>query len=602
MKKNKRLIWQLYPSYLLIILISLGAVSGYSSGAFRDFFLERTVADLKIQNHLLEKQIVQRLFSPDATGIDLLCKEIGASVLTRITVILPNGRVIGDSEELSGNMENHGDRPEVISAVAGDAGTAIRYSRTLRQRMMYVAVPLRTNNRVKGILRTSIPLTSVDDELKSVQMRIVFGGFLIALLASGICLCVSRRISRPIEEMKQGAAHFARGEFGHRLVAPNTKEMAGLADAMNQMAIQLKDRIETIISQRNEYEAVLSSMVEGVIAIDMEERVLSINHAAASILKSGLSELKGRSIQEAVRNRDLHYFVRETLSSGKVAEGDIALRHNGEQILNIRSTPLCDANEKRIGTLVVLDDVTHLRHLEEVRQDFVANVSHEIRTPLTAIKGFVETLRHGAMGNPEEADRFLAIIEKHVNRLTSIIEELLLLSGIEQEDEIRQIQLEEGSVEEVIRASVQVCQAEAEEKNIEIDISCEETFSAKTDPPLLEQALVNLLDNAIKYSRENSIVRVETVLSDSEIIIKVQDYGMGVSKQHLPRLFERFYRVDKARSRKQGGTGLGLAIVKHITQAHGGRVTVESTLGKGSMFAIHLPICQTSEVFETSEV
>ncbi|HHC23969.1 MAG TPA: HAMP domain-containing protein [Desulfobacterales bacterium] len=589
MKKKKRLIWQLYPSYLLIILISLGAVSGYASSALRHFFLNRTAADLKTQSQLLEKQIARRLFSQDIASVDPVCKEIGASVLTRITVMLSNGRVVGDSEKNPGNMENHGDRPEVIRAAAGQVGTAIRYSRTLEQRMMYVALPLKINDSVKGVLRTSIPLMSVDEELKSVQIRIAFGGCLIAFLASGICLYVSRRISHPIEEMKQVAEHFAKGELEHRLAAPNTKEMAGLADAMNQMAVQLRERIETVISQRNEYEAVLSSMVEGVIAIDMEERILSINHAAANILKNSSHEMKGRTIQEVVRNRELHAFVEETLSSGQTAERDIVLRQNGERILNIRSAPLCNANEKRIGTLVVLDDVTHLRHLEEVRRDFVANVSHEIRTPLTAIKGFVETLQNGAVDNPEEAERFLAIIEKHVNRLAAIIEELLLLSKIEREDEIRQIQLEEGSVEEVIRASVQACQAKAEEKNIRIDISCEDTFSAKADLPLLEQAVVNLLDNAIKYSRENSVVRVETALSDSEIIIKVQDHGMGISKQHLPRLFERFYRVDKARSCKLGGTGLGLAIVKHITQAHDGRVTVESALGKGSTFAIHLP-------------
>ncbi len=589
MKKKKRLIWQLYPSYLLIILISLGAVSGYASSALRHFFLNRTAADLKTQSQLLEKQIARRLFSQDIASVDPVCKEIGASVLTRITVMLSNGRVVGDSEKNPENMENHGDRPEVIRAAAGQVGTAIRYSRTLEQRMMYVALPLKINDSVKGVLRTSIPLMSVDEELKSVQIRIAFGGCLIAFLASGICLYVSRRISHPIEEMKQVAEHFAKGELEHRLAAPNTKEMAGLADAMNQMAVQLRERIETVISQRNEYEAVLSSMVEGVVAIDMEERILSINRAAANILKNSSHEMKGRTIQEVVRNRELHAFVEETLSSGQTAERDIVLRQNGERILNIRSAPLCNANEKRIGTLVVLDDVTHLRHLEEVRRDFVANVSHEIRTPLTAIKGFVETLQNGAVDNPEEAERFLAIIEKHVNRLAAIIEELLLLSKIEREDEIRQIQLEEGSVEEVIRASVQACQAKAEEKNIRIDISCEDTFSAKADLPLLEQAVVNLLDNAIKYSRENSVVRVETALSDSEIIIKVQDHGMGISKQHLPRLFERFYRVDKARSCKLGGTGLGLAIVKHITQAHDGRVTVESALGKGSTFAIHLP-------------
>lgn len=589
MKKKKRLIWQLYPSYLLITLISITAVSWYASNSLRHFFIDRTASDLQTRGRLLEQQFEGYLSSLDSISIDNLCKEIGKTASTRITVILPNGDVIGDSEEDPGIMDNHADRPEVIQASAGQLGTSIRYSRTLHQRMMYAAIPVVINNKTKAVIRTSIPLTSIDDELKSIQIKIALGGFFIALLASGICLYVSRRISRPIEEMRQGAEHFARGDLRYRLDTPNTKELGGLAEAMNQMAIQLEDRIKTVINQRNEYEAVLSSMMEGIVAVDTEERIISVNQAAASMLKSKLSELKGRSVQEMIRNRELQGFVAETLSSGKALQGDIIFRRNGEKVLNTHSTPLCDANNKRIGTLIVLNDVTQLRRLENVRRDFVANVSHEIKTPLTAIKGFVETLRCGAMENPEEAGRFLAIIDNHVNRLAAIIEDLLQLSRIEQEGEIKQIQLKESYIKDVIQASIQVCQAKAEKKRIRIDVLCEDSVLAKIDPPLLEQAFVNLLDNAIKYSKEESKIRIETILTDSEAIISFQDHGIGIAKKHLPRLFERFYRVDKARSRKLGGTGLGLAIVKHIIQAHGGDVTVESTPGKGSTFAIHLP-------------
>lgn len=589
MKKKKRLIWQLYPSYLLITLISITAVSWYASNSLRHFFIDRTASDLQTRGRLLEQQIKEYLSSLDSISIDNLCKEIGKTASTRITIILPNGDVIGDSEEDPGIMDNHANRPEVIQASAGQLGTSIRYSRTLHQRMMYAAIPVVINNKTKAVIRTSIPLTSIDDELKSIQIKIALGGFFIALLASGICLYVSRCISRPIEEMRQGAEHFARGDLRYRLDTPNTKELGGLAEAMNQMAIQLEDRIKTVINQRNEYEAVLSSMMEGIVAVDTEERIISVNQAAASMLKSKLSELKGRSVQEMIRNRELQGFVVETLSSGKALQGDIIFRRNGERVLNTHSTPLCDANNKRIGTLIVLNDVTQLRRLENVRRDFVANVSHEIKTPLTAIKGFVETLRCGAMENPEEAGRFLAIIENHVNRLAAIIEDLLQLSRIEQEGEIKQIQLKESYIKDVIQASIQVCQAKAEKKRIRIDVLCEDSVLAKIDPPLLEQAFVNLLDNAIKYSKEESKIRIETILTDSEAIISFQDHGIGIAKKHLPRLFERFYRVDKARSRKLGGTGLGLAIVKHIIQAHGGDVTVESTPGKGSTFAIHLP-------------
>jgi two-component system phosphate regulon sensor histidine kinase PhoR len=267
------------------------------------------------------------------------------------------------------------------------------------------------------------------------------------------------------------------------------------------------------------------------------------------------------------------------------------LYQNGERILNLKSSPLLDANKEQIGTLVVYNDVTQLRRLENMRRDFVANVSHEIKTPLTAIKGFVETLYRGKVEKPEETERFLGIIQKHVDRLSSIIEDLLSLSRIEQEDEGRTIQLERGYIEDVFKSAIQICRPKAEEKEITINLICEEQLRSNFDPTLLEQAVVNLLDNAIKYSEPNSAIHLTANLNDSEVKIIVEDQGIGIAKKHLPRLFERFYRVDKARSRKLGGTGLGLAIVKHIAQAHGGQVTVKSTPGKGSTFTIHLPKC-----------
>jgi len=257
--------------------------------------------------------------------------------------------------------------------------------------------------------------------------------------------------------------------------------------------------------------------------------------------------------------------------------------------LNIQTTSFRDEGENFIGIIVVLNDVTRLRRLENMRKEFVSNVSHEIKTPLTAIKGFVETLSHGAMENPGEAKRFLNIIEKHVNRLVAIIEDLMRLSVIEQKDKSKEIKLIKGNIRSVIKTAIQVCQAKAEAKSIKVDLICNEDISAGIDPPLLEQAAVNLLDNAVKYSDKDGLVQIEAIITDTEVCISFKDYGIGIPKEHLPRLFERFYRVDKARSRKLGGTGLGLAIVKHIIQTHGGYVTVESKSGKGSNFVIHLP-------------
>jgi two-component system phosphate regulon sensor histidine kinase PhoR len=265
------------------------------------------------------------------------------------------------------------------------------------------------------------------------------------------------------------------------------------------------------------------------------------------------------------------------------------LSSNGDLFLSGHGTLLQDAQGKQIGALIVLNDVTRLRRLEKIRRDFVANVSHEIKTPITAIKGFVETLREGAVKNPDDAERFLGIIEKHVERLEAIIEDLLSLSRIERGTEREENELVEKSVKDVLDTAIRVCEVGAVARKIDIELSCPENLFSKMEPRLLEQAVVNLLDNAVKYSNEESSIRVEASQGEGEIILSVRDEGCGIEKKHLSRLFERFYRVDKARSRQLGGTGLGLAIVKHIAQAHGGHVNVESTPGKGSTFSIYLP-------------
>lgn len=589
MRKKKRLLWQLFPSYLLITLISLVAVSIYASTSFKHVYLDQVADDLQARAQLLEKQILQFIGPMDADVIDALCKEVGQLSATRITVILPSGVVIGDSHDEPARMDNHAMRPEIIEARKGLVGTSIRYSTTLQQKMMYVAIPLTDGENIKAVIRTSLPITAIDKELKSIQVKIVFGGLLIALLAAVLSLYVSRRISLPIEKMKEGSEHFARGDLSYRLPETDLEEIGSLAVTLNQMAAQLDDRINTIMNQRNELEAVLSSMEEGVIALDVDERIISINQAAARIFGRKPGDFLNRTVQEAVRNTELQQLVRDALSTSENLESDITHYHEGERIIHIHSTSLFDSTGLSSGILVVLNDVTQLRQLENMRRDFAANVSHEIKTPLTAITGFVETLRHSCNEKPEDAERFIDIIDKHVNRLAAIVDDLISLSKIEQDDEKKEINLQKSPIRNVLQAAVDICREKAEQKEITIDIGCEKDISAMIDATLLEQAIFNLLDNAINYSDQQNTVQVSVVVQDIEIIISVQDHGVGIAKEHIPRLFERFYRVDKARSRTLGGTGLGLAIVKHIVQAHGGHVTVKSSLGKGSIFSVHLP-------------
>jgi two-component system phosphate regulon sensor histidine kinase PhoR len=276
-------------------------------------------------------------------------------------------------------------------------------------------------------------------------------------------------------------------------------------------------------------------------------------------------------------------------------ERDVVLYSKEERVLNGHATLLRDGEGNRVGVLVVLNDITRLRKLENIRKDFVANVSHEIRTPITAIKGFVETLRDGAMQNPQDGERFLGIIQNHVLRLEALVEDLLSLSRIEEETEKEEIVLEEKTVKDVLVGALQLCQAKSEPKQIRMELSCRADLVGKINPSLLEQAVVNLLDNAINYSEPEKSIWVEADTTPQEILIQVRDEGCGIEKHHQERLFERFYRVDKARSRKQGGTGLGLAIVKHIMEAHGGSVSLESQLGRGSTFTLHLPRISSQE-------
>ena len=321
----------------------------------------------------------------------------------------------------------------------------------------------------------------------------------------------------------------------------------------------------------------------------MEEKIISVNQAAGELFHIDLASVQGKSMQEAIRNPDLQRFVKKALSSERHVEADIVARGEEERTLQGHGAMLVDAEGERIGAVVVLNDITQLRKLETMRQDFVANVSHEIKTPITAIKGFVETLRDGALSDPEDAKRFLSIIQKHIDRLNLLIEDLLKLSRIEQDKSQEQIELINAGISDVLSNAAQVCSPQARAKDIEIEMNCDPSLTARINPPLLEQAVVNLLDNAIKYSDAGRTIRLDAYQTDTEVVIRTTDQGCGIEEQYLNRIFERFYRVDKARSRKLGGTGLGLAIVKHITQSHGGRVTVDSVVGRGSNFRIHLP-------------
>jgi len=592
--QRKSLLWQLFPPFLLITLLSLLLVTAYASRSLRQFYLEHTARDLRARALLIESQVKPLVTAGHVDSVHATCRNLGKLTGTRVTVVLPSGVVIGDSEENPTRMDNHADRPEIKEAFTGTSASAVRFSYTLQQEMMYVAVPEQGTLQPGFVVRASLSLAALGHALQSVYSKMVLVGFALAVAASAISYFLSRRLSRSLGSLRDGAERYAKGDLDHRLQVPDAEEIGALADAMNTMAAQLDDRIKTIERQRNELEAVLASMVEGVLAVDTDERVISLNSACSLLLGIEPGAALGRSIQEVIRNLELLELIKDTLTTSEIhgsqpVEKDIVLIGDQELYLQAHASSLHGATGEKIGALVVLNDVTRLRRLETVRRDFVANVSHELRTPITSVKGFVETLVDNPPDDPAEQQRFLHIVATHADRLNAIIEDLLSLSRIEQEAEKSEIALVTSKVLDVTRAAVAACNAKAISRNIQIEHSCSGNTIAPMNPPLLEQAVVNLLENAIKFSEPGSVVSVECGVESDKILISIRDEGCGIASEHLPRLFERFYRVDKARSRKLGGTGLGLAIVKHIIQAHNGEVTVESSLGRGSIFTISLP-------------
>ncbi len=590
MRKSRPLLWQLVPSYLLVMLISLTVVTWYAFGTLEDFYLKQVSRDLHERLSFLQDHIQDYLIPLNEKDIDMLCKRIGPPSGTRFTVILPSGRVVGDSLADPSLMDNHADRPEIIQAIKYNRGTSVRTSYTLHKKMIYGAVSLKDGTKITGILRAAFPFASIERQLAEVRKRMAFGSLFVAIFAALISLYVSRRISRPIEEIRKGTERFAEGDFGHRLPVEGAREIRDLAVGMNQMAMELQKRFEVIRQQRTELETILSSMREGILTVDKDEHVVGMNEAASVISGVDFKWAQGRSLQEVFRNPVIQQLVRNTLANQEPIEKDITIyKIDGDRVMSIYTTPWKGRETDQTGVLIVLNDVTQLRKLEKIRQEFVANVSHELKTPITAIKGAVETLRDVMKADTSEAPDFIGIISRNSQRLEAIVDDLLTLSRLDQDEMQQQIPVQEVRLRQVLLSAISACKDIAEQKAVSVRLDCPNDHMIKANPRLLEQAVINLLDNAIKYGKKGQKITVEAEKTRGQIEIRVKDQGVGIEAHHLPRLFERFYRVDRARSRTQGGTGLGLAIVKHVARIHGGSIRVISKFKRGSTFIITLP-------------
>lgn len=591
--RRLKLIWMLYPAYVLVMLAALGAFTFTALHTVRRFYEERTRIGAADRLVLAEEPVRGFLAARDLAGLDRFCKEIGRRTATRLTVVAPDGSVLADSNENPAVMDNHLDRPEIRDALRRGNGEAHRWSHTLRQDSLYLAHPLRTaDGTLLAVVRAAISVADFEQSLNEVKRRTLFLALLLILPLAGLTLLITQAITRPLREMQAGARRFAAGDFSSRLHLRHSMEMEDLADALNGMAGQLDDRFRTITRQRNEMEAILAGMTEGVIAVDCDLRILSLNQAAARIFRIDAAAADRQPLLEVVRNSALQDIITRALASPEPVEGETVLAQaEGERVVQMRAARLPGAAGETRGAVAVLLDVSRLRRLETMRREFVANVSHELRTPITTIQGFVETLQDGALADPDKARRFLDIIARQSSRLNAIIEDLLQLSRLETDPDRGGIVMEPCRLFDLLQNVQQGAAPAAAEKQLHITVECPPDLRLSASPNLLQQAVTNLVDNAVKYSGAGReiLIRAAAAGPDGGAVIQVRDSGCGIAREYQSRIFERFYRVDKARSREQGGTGLGLAIVKHIMQAHGGTVRVDSEPGRGSTFTLTFP-------------
>ncbi len=590
---GNRLFGRMFLANLAITMFLATTIGIFAAYQSRQWYLQRESSELEAAARQGAARIERCVEQPDdefARSAQSICNELKRSGRMRFTLILVSGRVIADSDEDPRFMDNHADRPEFKQAISEGLGRSTRRSTTLRRDLMYCAVPLGAEERPAAVAHASLALDTTAETIGSLYREIAALGLLAVAFSAAASWLFVRRTIRPLELLRAGADRYAKGDLQHRLPVLGAEEIRMLARSMNVMAEQLDQRIHTIVRQENEHEAVLSSMEEGVLAVDQGCSILSLNEACAHPRRRGRDRARPSRTRGHPQGRPAPVHRRGV---GQHCAGRTEHRNECQRKPLAARPRYCPprraaAEDRRLS--VVLRDITRLRHLENVRRDFVANVSHELRTPITSIKGFVETLLHENLQDHEQSLRFLGIVLKQVNRLDAIIEDLLMLSRVEGGTGEQRIPLEPERLSEVLRAAMEMCEKiAADHQQTALELHCPDDLMIRANAPLIEQAVVNLIDNAIKHSGPNATVRLSADIQGDQVVIRVQDEGCGIAARHLPRLFERFYRVDKARSRELGGTGLGLAIVKHIVSAHRGTVRVESTVGHGSTFFIYLP-------------
>lgn len=516
-----------------------------------------------------------------------LVRNISQRTQTRLTLVAASGQVLADSERDPREMNNHSDRPELIAAGRDGIGTSIRRSPTLGIDMSYLALPIRENDQTVALVRTAMELETINRRVAAIRWFLWLFALIVGLIAAALTYAVVGRVIQPLTDLTASAQAIAAGDKDQLVRVEGKDETAQLANAFGQMHDELARRVRQSRENRDQMATVLGSMSEGIIAVDANQKIILANQASRELLRLSAENIEGRSLIEAVRIHPLHQTVEAARTDGQSRQTEFETGNKPRRVLSVRVT--CLPGDPSPGTVIVLHDVTELRRLENLRYDFFANVSHELKTPLAAIKASAETLRLGAINDAEHNLRFVTCIEEQAERLYQLILDMLHIARIEAGQE--SFDITDVDVADI----VEDCRAHAANKAQLNEIALavqppDESLRVRADKDGLRIILENLLDNAVKYTPQGGRVTVDWELQDGAVVLRVKDTGIGIAAADQSRVFERFFRVDKARSRDIGGTGLGLSIVKHLCQAFGGSVNLQSTSGQGSTFTIKLPV------------
>lgn len=578
-------------SFFILFFITIVVVGIFSGELMKSTYMKTKEDQLKDEAQILVHTL--NLGNQDLDGREAELEEavapLGQEVDARITIINQAGKVVMDSKESPEKLGNHASRPEFQTVLKGEesVGIATRKSATVGYSMLYVAVPILHDGKVDGAIRISVSLESIEKAVDTLWGNLLLILIPILLIIAAISIIIARRITRPVKEIIEVSNDLASRNYSSRIYGKSSGELQEISVSVNKLAESLEQQMYEIRENSQRLSAIVENLVSGVMLINYDKEIIMTNKAMYQIL--GEQEITGRTFYEVIKSFSVSQLIDKGFQEKQRAQEEVSIYFPREMILDASVTPILMEDGEVSGVVVLLHDITQIRHLENIRSEFVANVSHELKTPVTAVKGFAETLLDGAMHDEELLRQFLTIIKDESERLNRLILDILALSKIEQKT--LPIQIEQVNLDDVIRQSVEMVSEFAATKSIELELP------EKHEPPLeiaaerdrIQQILVNLLSNAIQYTQAEGKVRLSLDDAGDYVVLKVSDNGIGIPEKDLERIFERFYRVDKARSRHSGGTGLGLSIVKHLVESMAGEIFVTSKEDQGTTFEIKWP-------------